>query len=171
MCGALAVAAVGCSPHLLVVVDPCDEATAAGSPAGTSNPLLRDVVGWWRLDDGTGSMIARDSSCMGNDGVLVNLVQNQDWVPGRSGDSLDLRGAGYVLVPHSPSIDSITDQITALGNLRTVLPTHYADAWLGLLSSPMQTDDLVKGIIASLAYATVFFSLAWWRFLRKDVVS
>ncbi|WP_433082637.1 ABC transporter permease [Dactylosporangium sp. CA-052675] len=68
-------------------------------------------------------------------------------------------------------LSNILDQITALGNLRTVLPTHYADAWLGLLSSPMQTDDLVKGAIASLLYATVFFSLAWWRFLRKDVVS
>ncbi|MEU7865167.1 ABC transporter permease subunit [Dactylosporangium sp. NPDC049140] len=68
-------------------------------------------------------------------------------------------------------LSNILDQITALGNLRTVLPTHYADAWLGLLSSPMQTDDLVKGAIASLVYATVFFSLAWWRFLRKDVVS
>ncbi|GAA3448746.1 ABC transporter permease [Dactylosporangium matsuzakiense] len=68
-------------------------------------------------------------------------------------------------------LSNILDQITALGNLRTVLPTHYADAWLGLLSNPMQTDDLVKGVIAALVYATVFFSLAWWRFLRKDVVS
>ncbi|WP_432984539.1 ABC transporter permease [Dactylosporangium sp. CA-233914] len=68
-------------------------------------------------------------------------------------------------------LSNILDQITALGNLRTVLPTHYSDAWLGLLSSPMQTDDLVKGCIAALAYASVFFALAWWRFLRKDVVS
>ncbi|MGI5246836.1 ABC transporter permease [Dactylosporangium sp. CA-139066] len=68
-------------------------------------------------------------------------------------------------------LSNILDQITALGNLRTVLPTHYADAWLGLLSSPMQTGDLVKGCVAALMYATVFFSLAWWRFLRKDVVS
>ncbi|GAA4258883.1 ABC transporter permease [Dactylosporangium darangshiense] len=68
-------------------------------------------------------------------------------------------------------LSNILDQITALGNLRNVLPTHYADAWLGLLSSPMQTGDLVKGCVAALAYATVFFSLAWWRFLRKDVVS
>ncbi|GGM33321.1 ABC transporter permease [Dactylosporangium sucinum] len=68
-------------------------------------------------------------------------------------------------------LSNILDQITALGSLRSVLPTHYNDAWLGLLSTPMQTDDLVKGSIAALAYATVFFSLAWWRFLRKDVVS
>jgi ABC-2 type transport system permease protein len=68
-------------------------------------------------------------------------------------------------------LSSILDQITALGNLRNALPTHYSDAWLGLLSNPMQTDDLVLGCISSLAYATVFFALAWFRFLRKDVVS
>lgn len=68
-------------------------------------------------------------------------------------------------------LSNILDQITALGTIRNFLPTHYGDAWLGLLSTPLQTDDMVKGGIASLAYATIFFSLAWWRFLRKDVVS
>jgi ABC-2 type transport system permease protein len=68
-------------------------------------------------------------------------------------------------------LSSILDQITALGNLRLVLPTHYAQAWLGLLSNPVQTDDIVKGIISALAYSTLFFALAWYRFLRKDVVS
>lgn len=68
-------------------------------------------------------------------------------------------------------LSNILDQITALGTIRNFLPTHYGDAWLGLLSTPLQTDDMVKGCIASLAYATIFFSLAWWRFLRKDVVS
>ena len=43
-------------------------------------------------------------------------------------------------------LSSILDQITALGDLRTVLPTHYSDAWLGLLSTPLQTDDVVKGV-------------------------
>jgi ABC-2 type transport system permease protein len=68
-------------------------------------------------------------------------------------------------------LSNILDQITALGTIRTFLPTHYGDAWLGLLSTPLQIDDIVKGCIASLVYATIFFSLAWWRFLRKDVVS
>jgi len=68
-------------------------------------------------------------------------------------------------------LSNILDQITALGTIRNFLPTHYGDAWLGLLSTPLQTDDIVKGCVASLAYATIFFSLAWWRFLRKDVVS
>lgn len=68
-------------------------------------------------------------------------------------------------------LSSILDQITALGAIRNVLPTHYSSAWLGLLSTPAQTDDIVKGCISAIAYATVFWSLAFWRFTRKDVVS
>lgn len=68
-------------------------------------------------------------------------------------------------------MSSILDQITALGRLRNLLPTHFSSAWLGLLSTPVQTGDVVKGMIVSIAYATVFCCLAWYRFLRKDVVS
>ena len=68
-------------------------------------------------------------------------------------------------------ISAILDQITALGDLRVVLPSHYSDAWLGLLSNPVQTEDMVKGAISSLLYASAFFGLAWYRFVRKDVVS
>jgi ABC-2 type transport system permease protein len=68
-------------------------------------------------------------------------------------------------------LSSILDQITALGALRSLLPTHYSDAWLGLLSTPVQLDDVVKGTISAICYATVFWSAAWWRFLRKDIVS
>ena len=68
-------------------------------------------------------------------------------------------------------LSSILDQITALGAIRSFLPTHFSDAWLGLLTTPMQTDNLVRGCIAALSYAVIFFGLAWWRFLRKDVVS
>jgi ABC-2 type transport system permease protein len=68
-------------------------------------------------------------------------------------------------------LSSILDQVTALGSLRTVLPTHFSDAWLGLLSTPMQLDEVVRGTISALGYAGVFCALAWWRFLRKDIVS
>ncbi len=68
-------------------------------------------------------------------------------------------------------LSSILDQITALGSIRDYLPTHYGQAWLGLLSTPIQTTDMVKGTIVSLGYATIFFGLAWLRFSRKDVVS
>lgn len=68
-------------------------------------------------------------------------------------------------------LSSILDQITALGSLRNLLPTHYSMSWLGLLSNPAQTDDMVKGAISAVIYGTVFFGCAWWRFLRKDIVS
>ena len=68
-------------------------------------------------------------------------------------------------------VSSILDQITALGSLRVVLPTHYSDAWLGLLSNPIQTDGMVKGAISALLYASVFFCWALYHFVHKDVVS
>jgi len=68
-------------------------------------------------------------------------------------------------------LSSILDQITALGDLRVVLPSHYSDAWLGLLSNPVQTDDMVKGAISALLYAGALLALAWYRFARKDIVS
>jgi ABC-2 type transport system permease protein len=68
-------------------------------------------------------------------------------------------------------LSSILDQITALGAIRNFLPTHYSTAWLGLLSTPMQIDDAVKGAIAAVCYATIFWGLAFWRFTRKDITS
>ncbi|GAB7049679.1 ABC transporter permease [Catenuloplanes indicus] len=68
-------------------------------------------------------------------------------------------------------LSNILDQITALGDLRNLLPTHFSDAWLGLLSTPVQTDDMVKGTISAVCYATLFWSIAFWRFTRKDITS
>ncbi|SIQ19677.1 ABC transporter permease subunit [Micromonospora avicenniae] len=68
-------------------------------------------------------------------------------------------------------LSSILDQITALGGLRAFLPTHFSTAWLGLLSTPVQTDDVVRGAVSSISYATLFWALAYWRFTRKDVTS
>ncbi|MBX7264982.1 ABC transporter permease subunit [Micromonospora sp. Llam7] len=68
-------------------------------------------------------------------------------------------------------LSSILDQITALGAIRSFLPTHYSTAWLGLLSTPVQTDDIVRGSVSAICYATVFWGLAFWRFTRKDITS
>ncbi|MEV0273101.1 ABC transporter permease subunit [Hamadaea sp. NPDC050747] len=68
-------------------------------------------------------------------------------------------------------VSSILNQITALGGLRNLLPTHYSQAYLGLLTTPVQVDDAVKGAISALAYAAIFWIAAWVRFLRKDVTS
>lgn len=68
-------------------------------------------------------------------------------------------------------LSSILDQITALGAIRNILPSHYSDAWLGLLSTPAQVDELAQGSITAICYATLFWGLAFWRFTRKDITS
>lgn len=68
-------------------------------------------------------------------------------------------------------VSSILDQVTALGGLRAVLPTHYQDAYLGLLTTPVEWGDMAKGAISAFLYAVVFFALSWWRFLRRDITS
>jgi ABC-2 type transport system permease protein len=39
------------------------------------------------------------------------------------------------------------------------------------LATPVQSDGVLRGIISALSYAGVCSALAWWRFLRKDVLS
>jgi ABC-2 type transport system permease protein len=68
-------------------------------------------------------------------------------------------------------LSTILDQIEALGAIRSFLPSHFNDAWVGLLSTPAQIDSMVRGAISAILYATLFGGLAYWRFLRKDIVS
>ena len=68
-------------------------------------------------------------------------------------------------------LSSILNQIDALGSIRDFLPTHYGTAWIGLLSTPVQVDTMVRGAISAVVYATVFFGWAFYRFRRKDIVS
>jgi ABC-2 type transport system permease protein len=68
-------------------------------------------------------------------------------------------------------VSQILDQITALEDLRNYLPTHYATAWSGLLSSAPDWGDITRGLFSSITYATLFFAAAAWRFHRKDITS
>jgi hypothetical protein len=87
--------------------------------AGQNNPpdaaptgLLDNLVGHWRLDDGTGSSTAFDSTGRGNNGVVHGLDPATAWVAGRSQGALETAHAGWVQVAASPTIDAIVDRIT-----------------------------------------------------------
>jgi hypothetical protein len=111
---ALALAAAGCSTRTLGVVDPvsCPDGGGPGCAAG----LLDGLVGFWRLNDPSGSTTARDSSPWGNDGMLAGLDPSMAWVAGGpEGEALGPQAKGYVNVATSASIDSITDQVTVMG--------------------------------------------------------
>lgn len=68
-------------------------------------------------------------------------------------------------------VSAILDTITALGDLRVVLPTHYQFAWADALAPTLRWDHITRGALWSLAYAIVLLSVAWWHFERKDVLS
>ncbi len=109
-----------CSPQRLVVIDPAvsppsDASDAHDVQVAIPPGLLDNVVGYWRLDDGMGSVTARDSSGRGNNGVLVGLSSATAWVPGRSGTALAVAANGWVVVTPSASVDAITDQVTVAG--------------------------------------------------------
>jgi large repetitive protein len=118
---AVSAATGACSPRTLVVVDCPDGGTSC------SNGLLDSLIGWWRLNDAPGSTGARDWSGWGNDGTLSGLDPASAWVAGGpEGGTLSVQGKGYVNVPASASIDSITDQLTVAAwmNVQDPIPDY-----------------------------------------------
>jgi beta-galactosidase len=122
----LAVLAAGCAPRTL--------------DAGHDLPGLGDnLIGHWRLDDGTGSTAAQDSSGRGNHGVLHGLNPASAWVAGRSQQALQTTRAGWVQVSPSPSIDSIISHVTLSGWIDLEDGIRPPDIWGTALSRQIGT--------------------------------
>jgi ABC-2 type transport system permease protein len=68
-------------------------------------------------------------------------------------------------------LSAILDSISALGGLRAYLPTHYAHAWSALFATSVDWSGMARGALSALIYATVFATLAIYRFHRKDITS
>jgi ABC-2 type transport system permease protein len=149
---------------LLALVVLTGTALVAGTLRYGWHPLVTTVAG----EIATGPATLRLLGIVAYIAVSLLVVAGLAFLLSVSTDA-PLGAVGGAVMLHI--LSSILDQITALGSLRVVLPTHYSDAWLGLLSSHVQMDDMVKGAISALAYAAVFFAWAWYRFARKDVVS
>jgi hypothetical protein len=106
----------------------------AGLPSCIPTGLLDNLIGWWKLDDGTGSTVAYDSSGRSNQGTLHSLDTSTAWVSGRSLGALEIGHTGWVQVAPSPSIDSITDQITVTAWVDLEGTISTADGWATALS-------------------------------------
>jgi hypothetical protein len=79
---------------------------------------LGDLVGHWKLDEGTGTKIA-DSSGKGNDGTVT--AGKPTWITGVQGAALEFHGLGvsggggdYITVNHSASLDIVGPTSMAL---------------------------------------------------------
>jgi ABC-2 type transport system permease protein len=68
-------------------------------------------------------------------------------------------------------LSQILEQITALGDLRQYLPTHFAFSWSDLIATDIDWTNLAKGTLSALIYGTVFGALAFRRFMTKDITS
>jgi len=66
-----------------------------------------ELVGWWRLDDGSGT-VAIDSSASGNDGTFEG---DPMWVAGQFGGALEFDGDDWVNVGNPPEL-VLTEQIS-----------------------------------------------------------
>jgi ABC-2 type transport system permease protein len=68
-------------------------------------------------------------------------------------------------------VSSILDAVTALGNWREILPTHWQTSWLSALEPQVSWNPLIEGAAVSASYAVILVALAFRRFRRKDIVS
>ncbi|MFI9171366.1 ABC transporter permease [Streptomyces lincolnensis] len=68
-------------------------------------------------------------------------------------------------------VGNVLDQVTALGDWRDFLPSHWQYAWLDAVQPQLQWSDMIQGASISITYALVLFALAFRGFARKDVVS
>ncbi|MBK1788521.1 ABC transporter permease [Prauserella cavernicola] len=68
-------------------------------------------------------------------------------------------------------LSQILNQITALGDLRQFLPTHYSFAWMDLIATDIDWTQMASGALSAVVYATIFGLLAARRFATKDITS
>ncbi len=100
---------------------------SAGTSLGFNAGKDPSLVGWWRLDDGTGT-VALDSSGNGNDGQIQG---NPAWVAGILGGALQMDGAGdYINCGNGPTLD-IRDQITLSFWIKT---DGFTTDWSAIIS-------------------------------------
>jgi hypothetical protein len=86
------------------------------------------LVGWWKLDDGTGT-ITVDSSPNGNNGILEG---NPQWVDGWLDGALDFDGGDDAVNFGNNSIFDITDQVTLAAWVNTRdMGNGENNPWLG----------------------------------------
>jgi ABC-2 type transport system permease protein len=69
-------------------------------------------------------------------------------------------------------VSQVLDSITAIGRIRSVLPTHHFDAWTTMFERGTgPTNDMLHGALLVIPWTIAFLVVAWWWFRRKDILS
>jgi len=76
-------------------------ANAASPAVAVTVTRESDLVGWWKLDETSGTTVS-DSSDTANDGAADNMT-DADWVEGKNGNALDFDGTNDSVIIGSDS--------------------------------------------------------------------
>ncbi len=139
-------------------------ALALGTLAYGANPVLNPVGEALGYGTGVVRLIL----------AVVFIAVQLSWVAGLAMAMSVLTDAPLGAVGGAVMINilsQILDAIPALGGIRSYLPTHYANAWVGLLNSQVDWDQMVRGVLSALVYASILGLVAWRRFATKDITS
>jgi ABC-2 type transport system permease protein len=63
------------------------------------------------------------------------------------------------------------DYFPGMAVLSRYMPNNDVDLWQHLFQRPAQTSGMTRFLVLQAAYVGVFMSIAWWRFMRHDVLS
>jgi ABC-2 type transport system permease protein len=66
---------------------------------------------------------------------------------------------------------AVLEQVDQLGSIRDYFPTAFDFAWTDLLQTPVDSNDLFRGVVQSLVYVAVLTGLGFRHFARRDVTS
>jgi ABC-2 type transport system permease protein len=115
-----------------------------------------------------GESVARIALSVGYIGVSLLFVAGLAFLLSVVTDApLGAVGGAVMLV----IVSNILDAVTALGEWRRFLPTHWSYAWTDTLTPEIGWDAMAKGALCSVTYAVILLAWAWRHFLKKDVTS
>jgi hypothetical protein len=139
-----------CSLMLLVMV------LTSGADADISEGL----IGWWMLDEGTGTTVA-DSSGAGHDGFFVDSTP--EWVPGMYGTALEFDGTDKVEIPDHEDFHLTNAMSVVLwmqpGAEQVASAKLFIKQKSGQYPYSLQYDDTGQGLFATV-YASTRYDTA-----------
>jgi hypothetical protein len=117
---------------------------------GAYADINEGLIGWWMLDEGTGTTVA-DSSGAGHDGFFVDSMP--EWVPGMYGKALKFDGTNKVEIPDHPDFHLTDSMSVALWIQPEAEQTNSAKLFIkqktGQYPYSLQYDDSAQGLFAT----------------------
>ena len=62
------------------------------------------------------------------------------------------------------------DYLPGVAVLNGYMPNNDVDLWQHLFQQPIQSGGMLHFLLLQAVYSATFLALAWWWFLRKDVL-